>query len=488
MFANIRRLTQHTLVYGVGHILSRAVSFILLPLFTHTLSQEDFGTLSLLFSYLATMTIIYGFGIDSAFLRYYVLAQDTAEKRRVFSTAFWLVAAVAVFFSVVHWLWAEPLSRAIMGNSARASLLLICAGILCCDALSAFPFLLFRAEERSHLFAVHKFFNVVLNVALSYFFLVHLQRGLTGVLEANLAASAFTFLTLLPTSMRRLQFEIVRSTCARLARYGLPYLPSTLGIVAIDNMDRYILNALTDLKTVGIYSAGYRLGIVMGLLIAAFRFAWMPFSLRVAQTENVRALYARVMTYFIAVCALIFLGFSFFIDELVRLHVGGFTLIAPAYWPGTVIVPVILLGYWCYGVFVNLLVGIHLEEKTMYLPLLTGAGVLSNAVLNFALIPKFNMLGAAWATTLAYATMTVLGYFVLQKIYPVPYEWRRILKILLTTGLLFSCQHVWALAFWVRVSLVLSFPFLLWLLGFFEASELLRAKNYLRVKLRKPQR
>ncbi len=479
MFDSIRKLTHHALIYGAGHILSRAVSFFLLPLYTHALSQEEFGRVSLLFAYLATMTILYGFGIDSAFLRYYVLAENPAEKRRVFSTAYLLVASMALVFSFGHWFGAAPLARFVLDDSTQAPLLLFCAGILCCDALAAFPFLLFRAEERSHLFALHKFFNVALNVTLSYIFLVHYQRGLAGVLEANFISSAFTFVTLLPTSMRRVRFKLERETCAKLWRYGLPYLPATLGIVAIDNMDRYILKALTDLKTVGLYSAGYRLGIIMGLLIAAFRFAWMPFSLNLSRTENARPLYARVLTYFITVCALIFLFFSFFIEDLVRLRLGAFTMIAPDYWPATVVVPIIMLGYWCYGVFVNLLVGIHVEEKTSYLPLLTGVGVLVNAGLNFALIPSFGMVGAAWATTLAYAAMTVWAFFIIQKIYPIAYEWRRLIKVCLLTLVLFAAYKTFTVNFWLRVGLLTSFPLLLWLIGFFERSELQRARRWL---------
>lgn len=481
MFDSIRRLTQHALIYGAGHILTRAVGFLLLPLYTHALSQEDFGLLSLLFAYLAAMTIVYGFGIDSAFFRYYVLAQDRAEKRAVFSAAYLFVASLTVLFTLIQWLGSETIARLTLGDGTHAALLLLCAGILFCDALAAFPFLLFRAEERSHLFAVHKFLNVALNLALSYVWLVHFKRGLAGVLEANLIASAFTFITLLPMSLRRLQFNFTRATGAKLARYGLPYLPATLGIVVIDNVDRYILKALTDLKTVGLYSAGYRLGVVMGLLIAAFRFAWMPFSLNVSREENARALYARVLTYFITVCAFIFLLFSFFIDDLVRVRLGTFTLIAPDYWSATAVVPIILLGYWCYGVFINLLVGIHVEEKTIYMPLLTGVGALVNVALNFALIPSFGMLGAAWATALAYALMMVWSYFLIQKIYPIAYEWRRLLKVAVLTLVLFLVDKALGLNLLLRAGLLLGFPFLLWLLGFFEKSELQRARQWLRI-------
>lgn len=465
MAASIRKLAHHSFIYGLGHTLTRALSFLVLPLYTNFLTQEQFGIAGLLFAYLSLMTIIYGFGIDAAFLRYYLPAAGSAEKRALFSTSFWMALAAAGCLSALGVFLAAPLATVLTNQAGQQYLVNLCAGILFFDALTTLFFLLLRAEERSLSFALNKLFNVSATLLLNYLFLAHGARGLAGIFEANLCASALTFLMLLPRGWPHLSLTVNHGLSKKLLRFGLPYLPSTLAVTAIDNLDRYILKALTDLKTVGIYSAGYRLGMVMGLAVAAFRFAWMPFYAGAAQQPNAPMLFARILTYFHLTCATVFLAGSFFIDDLVRLRFGSITLFAEEYWHSTAIVPVVMLGYWLFGIYLNLLVGIHLKEKTGWLPVITGAGLAANLGANFVLIPLVGMSGAAWATVLAYATLTVLAYYFSQKHYAVPYEYARCFKIAAITALLYSLARLAGPEWPERVLLLLAFPVLLVLSG-----------------------
>jgi len=177
MIANLKRLTRHSMVYGLGHVAARSIGFLLLPLHTNYLAENLYGVASLLFAYLAVMTILYGFGVDSAFLRYYVLAASETEKRDTFSTAFWAVLMTGIIFSAVVFVWAAPLSAILLDNSGHAALLRLCTGILFLDALAVLSFLLLRAEERSLIFAIQKFANVAVNLLLNYLFIVTFNRG-----------------------------------------------------------------------------------------------------------------------------------------------------------------------------------------------------------------------------------------------------------------------------------------------------------------------
>ncbi len=459
------------MIYGLGHTLTRALSFLLLPLYTNYLTQEQFGIAGLLFSYLSIMTIVYGFGIDAAFLRYYVLAVSPAEKRKILSTAFWVVLTVAICLSGLSLALAAPLARVLTTQGDQVYLVQLTVGILFFDALATLFFLLLRAEERSLAFATNKLLGVAITLVLNYVFIVLLARGVAGVFEANLCVSAFTFLILLPKGWPHLRLTVNQEMLQKLMRFGLPYLPATLSVTAIDGLDRYLLKALTDLKTVGIYSAGYRLGMIMGLVVAAFRFAWVSFYAGASPQPNAPALFARILTYFHLACAVVYLGVSFFIDDLVRLPVGGISLFAQDYWQSTVIVPIVLLGYWLFGIYLNVLVGLHIKEKTRLLPLITGTGLAMNIAGNLLLIPSFGMVGAAWATVLAYAVMTVLGYSFSQRYYPMQYEYARLVKIAVLTALLFGIAQSGNFGWPWRVLLLLAFPFLLALSGFFEKTE-----------------
>lgn len=475
MFASIKRLTSHSAVYGISTILGRAISFLLLPLYTHYLTQEAYGVVSLVLAYLGIMTIISTYGVDAAFLRYYILAGSEEEKHHIFNTGFWsilLMSASILLFSI---LLATPLANWLLDSAAYKNIIILMAGILLFDSMMIIPFLLLRAEERSTLFVILKVANVIVNFVATYYFVVKLGRGVTGVFEANLLSSLFTFATVLPVSLRHLRPSMRRAVYWDLLKFGLPYLPSTLSVYLVDVIDRFILKQLTDLDTVGLYSAGCKLGMLMNLMIAAFRFAWHPFFLSTSKEPNAKAIFSRILTLFMLVCALCFLGASLFINELVRFKIGTKTLFGADYWNSTSVVPTILLAYIFFGAYVNFIIGIHLEKKTYYLPFITGLGAIVKIASTYALVPLLGMNGAALGTTLAYLTMAIALYIVAQRLYYISYEWTRLLKLFLSTAMVFVLGYwIWT-APWQKAGLLVAFPFTLLLIGFFEKGELNRA-------------
>jgi len=474
MFASIKRLTSHSAVYGVSTILGRAISFLLLPLYTHYLTQEAYGVVSLVLAYLGIMTIISTYGLDAAFLRYYILAGTEEEKRHIFNTGFWSVLLMSAAILLGSFLFATPLAGWLLDSAAYRHIIMLMAGILLFDSIMIIPFLLLRAEERSRLFVILKVANVIVNFLTTYVFVVKLNRGVSGVFEANLISSIFTFLTVLPISLRHLRPSMRRAVYLDLLKFGLPYLPSTLSVYFVDVIDRFILKQLTNVATVGLYSAGCKLGMLMSLLIAAFRFAWHPFFLSTSKEPNAQAIFARIFTLFLLVCAVCLLGVSLFIEELVRFKIGEKTLFGAKYWGSTSVVPAILLAYIFFGAYVNFIIGIHLEKKTHYLPFITGLAAVVKIAATYALVPLLGMNGAALGTTLAYMAMATALYLVAQRLYYIRYEWNRLAKLVLTTAAVFVLGYwIWP-APWQKAILLIAFPLTLFLIGFFEKGELQR--------------
>ncbi len=480
MFASIKRLTSHSAVYGISTILGRAISFLLLPLYTHYLPQEAYGVVSLVLAYLGIMTIISTYGIDAAFLRYYILAGSEEEKRQIFNTGFWSVLLMSALILCISFFFATPLAGWLLDNDAYRNVIMLMAGILLFDSMMIIPFLLLRAEERSSLFVILKVTNVIINFWATYFFVVTLGRGVTGVFEANLISSVFTFLTVLPVSLRHLRPTMRRTVYLDLLKFGLPYLPSTLSVYFVDVIDRFILKQLTDVATVGLYSAGCKLGMLMSLLIAAFRFAWHPFFLSTSKEPNAQVIFARIFTLFMLVCAVCLLSASLFIDELVRFKIGAKTLFGAEYWNSTSVVPAILLAYIFFGAYVNFIIGIHLEKKTHYLPFITGLATVVKIAATYALVPLLGMNGAALGTTLAYIAMATALYIVAQRLYYIHYEWKRLVKLVFATAAVFVLGYwIWT-APWQKAILLVAFPITLFLMGFFEKGELQRVSALFR--------
>lgn len=475
---HIKRLLQHSAVYGIGHIVTRSLGFLLLPLYTNTIPTDEFGKAALLFSFLAIMNVLYGYGMDVAFLRYVALQDNVRKQRILFSTGLISLLVTSFLFSLILILFQRPVSVLLFQSSLSAKFIIISAGILFFDAINLMPFMALRAKEKSVPFTLLKLANVVINISGNILFIPILKWGIAGIFWANLISSGFTFLLMLPVTVKFFTFRFDKTIFRKLTSFGLPYIPSGLAVVAMDLIDRFLLERMTNLEITGIYSAGYKLGMFMALFIAAFRFAWHPFFLSTSNQENAKQVFARVLTYFVLACSFVFLTISFFIDEIVRFSIFGITLFGKDYWAGTVIVPLILISYIFYGIYVNFLVGVYLKKKTGMLPFITGAAALVNIAANLILIPYWGMMGSAWATAISYAAMAILLYFKIRKWYYVRYEWERVSKVAFTAIGIFLLQiYFFHFEFWLsKMALIFAFAFILIIAGFLDGSE----KAYLR--------
>jgi O-antigen/teichoic acid export membrane protein len=189
---------------------------------------------------------------------------------------------------------------------------------------------------------------------------------------------------------------------------------------------------------VGLYQANYKLAIPMMMFITVFDYAWKPFFLKGTPNREKRKDFQNALIYFTSVAAFLFLTISFYIEPLVTLKIGGFSLLPESYWSGLHIIPIVLAGYIANGFVTHLTIGIYFRKKTAYLPLITGVAALTNIGCLYLFVPTMGITGAAWATLVAYVVAAGGGYFFSRRLYPLRYNYVAIGKILLVTILLYS--------------------------------------------------
>jgi len=480
-FDDLRRLTKHSAIYGVGHILSRAIGFLLLPLYTNYLSAAQYGVVALVFTFVAFANIIFLYGLDSAFLRFYALEESRDGKNKILSTVFFMTAFTSVCFFFVLFFSSTFLSHLLLGCPGMGPLFKMASGILFFDALSTFSYLLLRMEERSGRFIAYRFYNILLTLGLNILLVVHLGKGVAGVFLSNLIASAFTMAILLPVIWRRLSPTLSTQLIKNILKFGLPFIPAGLASMTMELIDRYMLRGMKGLEEVGVYNAGYKLGLVMLLVVMAFKFAWQPFFLSLGRVESrAKKSFAAVLTYFLLTSTFLLLVVSFFVDDLVRLSFFGLTVFGPEFWSGTRVVPIILLAYIMMGLYLVFLPGIFLKKKTKFVPLFTGVGAVTNILLNCLLIPRWGMMGAAWATLFGYLAMVLALYMTVQRFYPVRYQLGRLAKVIFVAALLFGAWKWFGQSFSLRVLLLLvGYPLGLTLMRFFTRAEWNRLRGVL---------
>jgi O-antigen/teichoic acid export membrane protein len=437
MLEKLLRLGKEAAIYGLSSILGRFLNFLLVPFYTNYLLPSEYGVVATLYAYIAFMVIVYGYGMEAAYMRFFSTPEHGDAKQN-FSTPFISLLGTSVLFSLVIHFSARSVAGWIGIGEEHADLIRYAGWILFFDTLVAIPYASLRMDHKAMKFAGLRVVNILCNIALNILFIVGMGMKAEGVFLANLLALAFSFLLLFRTTVTQFTMSFSRGLYRDLLKFGLPYVPAGIAGAAMQVIDRPILKALTDDATVGVYQANYRLGVLMMLVVGMFDYAWRPFFLQHAKDDDAKDLFARVFTYFVALMLFILISVSLFVDDLVRIQVFGKYFIHPDYWKGLTIVPIILLSYVFTGAYVNFVVGIYLEKKTKVLPYVTGAGAIVNVAVNFWLIPLYGIMGAAFATLASYVVMAAGMYIASQQVYRIKYEWSRILKLAALTALVFA--------------------------------------------------
>lgn len=481
MKEKIKELTKDTAIYGISTMLGRFLNFLLVPFFTNVFLPAEYGIVNILYSYIAIFNIIFIYGMDSAFLKYAAF-KDIGDEKDNFSTPYISVFTTSIIFVLLIIIFKNPISIFLDVSSDRNILIILSALILFFDSNAIIPFLKLRLERKAKFFSLLKIVNILINIGLNVFLILKLKWGIEAIFVSNLAASVLTLIFILPTIIKNFRFTFHKELFKRLLKFGLPYLPAGIGVMLVQVIDVPILQRLTDLKTVGIYKASYRLGIFMMLYVNMFQFAWQPFFLNNAKEENAKELFSKVLTYFTIVGTTLLIILSLFISDIVKISVAGFSLIGPNYWSGLFIVPVILLAYLFNGLYVVFSAGIYIEEKSIFAPIVAGLGALTNVVANYILIPYLNIMGAALATLAAYVVMAAGYYIVTQKYYKIHYEYLKLFKIFLAVLLVGAVYYVMLFNGYLNIyyKLLLAVVFLTLIASsVFEKNEL----NFIKTKI-----
>jgi len=308
------------------------------------------------------------------------------------------------------------------------------------DALVIIPFAWLRANSKPMKYALIKILNVVINLGLNLFLLLWLKDlaidslvfesiykpnfEINYIFIANLVASAFTLLLMLPFYFK-VKFTFNKVLWKQMMRYAFPVLIAGIAFSINETFDRILLDKLLPediAKTgIGMYSACYKLALFMMLFATAYRLGVEPFFFSHAKSENPKKNFALILEYFVIFGSVILLVIIVFVDILKVIFIGN-----EAYWEAMWIVPIILLANFCLGIYHNLSVWYKITDRTKFGAYISVFGALLTLGLNFWLIPIISYKGSAIATLTAYASMMLLSYYFGRKYYPIPYNLKKI--------------------------------------------------------------
>ena len=477
MSGYLRRLATTGAAYTAAGIVSKLIAVALLPLYTRYLTPADYGAAEVLFAAVVAASIVIRFGVIEAVLRFYYKAGEEPGQvvATSFAALFWFGTAAALLALP----FAGPISEALLDEPAP-DLARIAIGGLWVLTLHEYLLTLFRLEERARAFFTVTIANVLVAIALTVVLVVGEDEGARGLLLGSYVSGGLFVLGLVVVHRRRLSLLIDRALLRRMLRFGLPTMPAELSLYALNFVDRIIIVRTVGLAEAGLYSLAIKFAQAVNVLVRGFQLAWPPLAYSIRDDEEACRAYAAVVTWFLAACAFVVVGMWLLARWIAR------ALAAPEFFQSYEAVGLISTAVTLYALYMVLLVILGRTGRTEFNFPATIAALVANVVLNLLLVPPLGIVGAGLALVASYLVVVALMYGITQRLFPVPYEWARLARIVLVATALVGLGELLlppdgfaALA--ARILFWAAYPAILLAAGFFTPEERRRLS-----KLRRP--
>lgn len=475
--SSLRKLASQTVIYGLTTILARMLNFALTPFHTDIIAKGEYGVMTDLYAMIAFLMVILTFAMETAFFRFH--RDERYNSDTVFSHALMFTLFSSGLLLGLTFIFKDQLA-AILQYEDRPFLIVWMMAIVAMDAIAAVPFARLRAENKPMRFLAIRLGTIGLMVGLNliYFWLlpalyenaaedswVHSvynpNKGVIYVFLFNLIGNAFMMLLFLP-QLLKVKLKVNPQLFRQMLLYASPLVIAGLAGVLNEKAQiqfmKYLLPRETNTVSMGVFAAMMKIATFMTLFIQAFRFAAEPFFF--SGEGDFKSKMSQVMRYFVMVQSLIFLGLVCFTDLIQWTH-----FIAPKYWDGWHIVPILLFANLLLGINFNLNIWYKLENKTRMGVYINFFGLAFTVISNLILVPVFDYTGAALATLLSYAATTGFSYYLNQKHHHTRYPIRAI-GFYLTLSLVGSVISFYLLDhYWLSGLLIFSIyaAILVWL-------------------------
>ena len=429
----LKKLLGQTAVYGLSSILGRTLNYLLVPLYTSVFEKhpEEYGVVSQLYAFVAFLMILLTFGMETTYFRF---IQDSENRKQVFQNSFLTIVLLNVAFFIGLLLLNHNIADTLLFNDHPEYIILMGA-IVMIDAISSLPLAKLRAEEKAKEFAIIQFssigVNIILNLMLLYFFVDPAEptKGVFYILMANLVSSLVK-----PVMLRKdftgIRFNLDMPLLRKMLVYAIPIVIAGFAGIINEVIDRIMLkqmlydpaNGVTAKMAdaqIGIYSACYKLAMLVTILLQAYRYAAEPFFFNQMKNQDRNKLYVKLMNYFVAVVCLVFLGVS------LNLDIFKYFISNETFWEGLPVVPILLLANVFFGVYINQSIWYKLSNQTKYGAYISIMGAILTIGINYIFIPIYGFYASAWATLIVYAFQMVVSYLWGQKHFPIKYNLRK---------------------------------------------------------------
>ncbi len=427
----IKRLVGQTAIYGLPTIVGRLLNYFLVPLYTTEgkMEPQDYGVISHLYAFVALLIVLLPLGMETAFFKY---INEKKDKVKVFQNSFMTVLGFGLLFFMIVLLFHGSIASG-LGYPNHPEFIISLGLVVTIDAITALPMAKLRSENKARQFSLIHFTAIIVNIGLNFIIIFFFfdsndpMQAIFLILIANVLASSVKLIGTYKDFIS-IKWTYDKELGKQMMKYSFPLVIGGLAGIVNETLDRMTMPSLLQysglsekaaLAQLGIYSACYKLAMIVTIFLQAYRYAAEPFFFSQAKNKDRNKLYVKIMNYFIAGVCIVFLGVTLNIDVFKHF------IRSEAYWTGLGVVPILLIANVFLGIYINQSIWYKLSGQTKFGAYIAIGGAILTILINVIFIPFYGFWAAAWATLIVYGAQMVASYILGQKHYPINYNLRK---------------------------------------------------------------
>lgn len=411
MIKFVKQFAKDSTVYALEPVLTKGITFVLVPLYTAYISPGDFGNLQLILTIGAFFTAVIDLGVKSSFWKFRSDAKAGEKGETTLNMLF-----IQIVFGFLLFLAAVTVYLIFSGVRSVFSFLLLayCLSVIIRKIFET-SLLIYRVNFESKKFVGLAIVQATVLAGLNVVFIKFAHLDYKGVIYSYLVTAGLMSLTYFLNLRRDISGRVNPRLLKGMLFYGLPIMMGNVAAIVVSLSDRFFLKAFSTSQELGLYSFGYKFAdLVNILLINSFFLAWNPLRWDIYKMEGGREIFTKFYRLFfclLPVAALLMLSGILFLAPLITSN--------KVYLEGLQIIVLIGLGHVFHAIYYFNAMGMLFTNRTKVIMYIIMASGVINIGLNFALIPRWGMLGAGIATIGSYFAMFIMGRFFGQKYYPI---------------------------------------------------------------------
>lgn len=394
--------------FSIGPIIAAFLGFIMTPLTTWLIVPEEFGKASMYSMAFSLSSLFIYLGIDQAFIREY-----SAEKNKInlFWNCFLIPFTFSLFVAVLYLIFWELISYTLF-ESHEKFIIYTLAISLPVAVFQRFNLVLIRMQERAKLYSFFIVLERIINLPLLVLLLIVFERSFKSIIFAQFFSLLLIGLTSLLINKQYWfsKFSINKVIMFKLLKYGLPLVPAAIFSWVLNSMDKMALRTWADFSELGLYSAAFKIVMVLEIVKTSFTTFWSPTAYRWHESGVSNERFVKVSKTLSTILFILFSLIVIFKDVIIL-------ILNRSYREAVVIVPFLLFLPMMYTISETTKVGINFSRKTSYNILVTGLVGIINFLGNYILVPTLGGLGASISTGISYIAYFWISTLISRKLW-----------------------------------------------------------------------